>query len=134
LALFNTPSSGNFFRPAAGQYIGRFVGHSVGPMGKDFGDGKPPQEQVRWTWELFNLDRTPVLHEGQPAKVDALSSKSTGPRSKGGSWFAAHLKRPLKEGEDMELASQECIGKEVMLIYTDPDGNGVRLQAVLTFS
>ena len=134
MALFNSPSSGNFYRPEAGQYIGKFVGHSEGPMGKDFGDGKPPQEQVRWTWELFNLDRTPVMHEGQPVKVDALSSKATGRGSKGGPWFQAHLKRQLKEGENMELASQECVGKEVMLIYTDPDGNGVKLQAVLSFS
>lgn len=123
-SLFKPVASGNFYRPPAGQYLAELLRFEDGGMGKDFGDGKPPKPMVRWKWSLLNLDGSPVMNGSTPAEVDAIAPAEPTPRNKTGQLFKAHLKRALKPGDDVDEAAQECIGKRVMLIYTeDDDGN-----------
>lgn len=133
--LFKPVSTGNFYRPAAGQYVGELIRHTDAGLGKDFGDGKPPKPMVAWRWKLYTLDgSTPVMDGGEQAEVDKLAPAEPTLRNQTQTLFQAHLKRTVQPGEDTNAAAAECIGKRVMLVYNDLDGKGVKLTSVLPFN
>lgn len=135
MSLFKPVASGSFYTPPMGQYVGTFLRHEDGGMGKDFGDGKAPAPMVRWKWSLENMDGTPVIHNGEQAIVDALAPAQPTLKNKTGKFFQAHLKRGLKIGEDIDAAAAECVGKRVMLVFNDPEGgDNIKLTTVLPYN
>lgn len=114
MALFKKPSAQDgFFVPEPGSYIGELVEMT------EFNGGKYGPS-VRWQWVLYSMDtKLPILFEGKPAKVDALSSPAMGPSAKARKWANAHLapNRRVIDDEDPEALQRELIGKRVILTY-----------------
>jgi len=124
---------GDFFKPANGRYIGIFKGVANGPVqNRPAEDGKPARTTgtIRWLFDIYNLDGTPVLDPSTgtgPASVDGLSSDSVGigrgVPAKGRLWLRSLLAaKDLQfmepgNGEDVNRMVQAAIGAQAVLTF-----------------
>lgn len=121
----------DFYRPEPGMKLGQLLGTEDGPELSY--KGAEPQPQVRWKWNLFEMDKTPLMWtpEGATtpvqAQIDALSTEATGPKSKARKWAVAHRGAPIDGAitgsEFARIIDEECIGKFVYLFF-GPNENG----------
>lgn len=108
-----------------GLYKGKLARFEEGPtfydtkeISEQYPQGKP-QPKVRWIWELFSVDGTPLNEE-----ISELTSDATGERSTAARFFSAHLGHVYDNRiEKVESAMLDSVGKTVMLsISTKPSG------------
>lgn len=127
-ALFKAPNAGGgskYENIKDGLYKGILKAFEKGPTfydTKNITDEYPegrPQPKVRWIWDLYTADGTPLNEE-----ITELTSESTGDRSTAGRFFTAHLGRAFDNRIDrLEDVVPLCIGKTVLLsISTKPSG------------
>jgi len=131
---------GDFFKPANGRYIGIFKGVANGPVqNRPAEDGKPARTTgtIRWLFDIYNLDGTPVLDPSTgtgPASVDGLSSDSVGigrgVPAKGRLWLRSLLAaKDLQfmepgNGDDVNRMVQAAIGAQAVLTFGN-NGKGI---------
>tara|TARA_Y100000310_G_scaffold188119_1_gene188087 strand:+ start:566 stop:955 length:390 start_codon:yes stop_codon:yes gene_type:complete len=111
MPLFNPPTNkDSFFVPDPGTYVLELTGVEAGPE-LQFGP------TIKWRWNVYDMQGSPIQYEGRPAETDALSSQKMGPRAKARKWMTAHLARDLEEGEDPSILEREVIGTRVMGMF-----------------
>ena len=132
---------GDYFSPAVGRYIGQFTGTADGPV-QDYpaSDGKPARKgnTIRWFFNLYNLDGSPVVDPKKPGEVavaEGLSSDTIGvgrgTEAKARVWFRKMLESkglqwvdPTTQAE-LEAIIETCKGTFVYLTFGPKKGQGV---------
>lgn len=144
----DSSAGGSFYRPAPGMLIGTFLGVEDGPVlkFKEKDGSEKDSPNMRWKWNLSNMDGTPVMHvpetapgkpgDGPPeqAVVDALSSEATGVKAKARKWLVAHLNRPVEglvTGAAFSALIDECVGKKVYLVFGPNDAGKISVQNII---
>lgn len=128
MTLFKAPSAAGgskYEHIKDGLYKGKLLRFEEGPTfydTKDISEAYPqgkPQPKVRWIWELYTADGTPLNEE-----ISELTSDATGDRSTAARFFTAHLGRTFDNRSDkLNDVMVECAGKMVLLsISTKPSG------------
>ena len=124
---------GDYFSPAAGRYVGRFTGTADGPV-QDYpaSDGKPARKgnTIRWFFDLFNLDGSPVVDPAKPGAVavaEGLSSDTIGvgrgTEAKARVWFRKMLESKGMEWRDpttqaeLDAIIETCKGTFIYLTF-----------------
>lgn len=121
---------GDFFKPANGRYIGVFKGTANGMPQTRTENGKTKTTNtIRWLFDLYNMDGTPVLDpkNGGLASVDGLSSDSVGigrgVPAKGRLWLIALLNAKglqfsePSNGDDVNRMVDAAVGATVQLVF-----------------
>ncbi len=137
---FNT-GGGDYFKPATGRYIAQLISFEDGPLqtyALKAGEApKGPQQTMRWGFNLYNLDSTPVIDTktGTLAIYQALSSATVGvgkgTEAKARVWFRTLLSSkgiPFVEPKtDAEIAAMiaQAMGTFVYIDVPATGGPGV---------
>ena len=124
---------GDYFSPAAGRYVGQFTGTADGPVQDYPATADKPARKgntIRWFFNLFNLDGSPVIDPAKPGTVavaEGLSSDTIGvgrgTEAKARVWFRKMLESKGMEWRDpttqaeLDAIIEACKGTFIYITF-----------------
>lgn len=142
--MFQTPSKGSSQVALAepldinNRYVVRLEQIVDEGVSKFADTNKPnPEHSLRWVFQVFNTDKTPVLTVDDTTYeiwewTSSKTGKGNGKTAKARLWIEALLGRPLEDNEITADTANDILGKVAVCLFEDKETGGQDGQELTT--